>query len=144
MHPTMGLRRALSVLVLCCALDTCGAFGPDWLDGCPNGDGDGGSSGRRDGSSSSTVGSAITITDLLFSSLNMSYPGLARVAAAHSAGNLTGACNEVGLRVIYNVNVRVPRDVYLRRQCSVATPHLSIRPHFYAGEIKPPILLATG
>ena len=69
----------------------------DWLDGCPNGDGDGDSSGRRDGSSSSSVGSAIT--DLLFSSLNMSYPGLARVAAAHNAGNLTGACNEVGLRV---------------------------------------------
>ena len=67
----------------------------DWLDGCPNGDGDGSSSGRRDGSRS--VGSAIT--DLLFSSLNMSYPGLARVAAAHNVGNVTGACNEVGLRV---------------------------------------------
>lgn len=56
-----------------------------WLDGCPGG-GDAGS------------GSGSEITTLLFSSLNMSYKGLGRVAAAHNAGNITGACNEVGLR----------------------------------------------
>ena len=63
-----------------------------WLDGCPGG-GDGSSNATM---AQHSVGSGIT--QLLFSSLNMSYKGLGRVAAAHNAGNITGACNEVGLR----------------------------------------------
>lgn len=49
------------------------------LDGCPGGDPNG------------------ALSNVLFSSLNLSFPGLDAVKNAVNNGNITGACNEIAL-----------------------------------------------